>query len=123
MLTGKYKPGQQAPEGSRAADEKGGADAIRSFMREDVLTAVQDLQPIADELDITMAQLAVAWVLQNPNVAGAIVGASRPEQVRSNASAAGIRLSGDVLARIDEAVGDIAETDPSLTVSPAKRPA
>ena len=92
-------------------------------MREDVLTAVQDLQPIADELDITMAQLAVDWVLQNPNVAGAIVGASRPEQVRSNASAAGIRLSGDVLARIDEAVGDIAETDPSLTVSPAKRPA
>ena len=123
VLTGKYKPGQQAPEGSRAADQKGGADAISSFLKDDVLTAVQGLQPIADELGITMAQLAVAWVLQNPNVAGAIVGASRPEQVRSNAAAAGVRLSGDVLARIDEAVGDVAQTDPALTVSPAERPA
>ncbi|MGH1548523.1 aldo/keto reductase family protein [Leifsonia poae] len=123
VLTGKYKPGAPLPEGSRATDEKGGAGAIQSFMKDDVLTAVQRLQPIADELGITMAQLAVAWVLQNPNVAGAIVGASRPEQVKSNAEAAGIRLSGDVLARIDEAVGDVAETDPSLTVSPAKRPA
>jgi len=123
VLTGKYKPGQQAPEGSRAADEKGGADAIRGFMRDEVLTAVQGLQPIADELGITMAQLAVAWVLQNQNVSGAIVGASRPEQVRSNAAAAGVRLSGDIMGRIDEAVGDVAQTDPALTVSPAKRPA
>ncbi|WP_285117101.1 aldo/keto reductase family protein [Leifsonia sp. fls2-241-R2A-40a] len=123
VLTGKYKPGQQAPEGSRAADDKGGADAIRSFMREDVLTAVQGLQPIADELGITMAQLAVAWVLQNQNVSGAIVGASRPEQVRSNAEAAGIRLTGDIMGRIDEAVGDVAQTDPELTTSPSKRPA
>ncbi|MGO4594067.1 aldo/keto reductase family protein [Leifsonia sp. 2TAF2] len=123
VLTGKYKPGQQAPEGSRAADDKGGADAIRSFMREDVLTAVQGLQPIADELGITMAQLAVAWVLQNQNVSGAIVGASRPEQVRSNAAAAGVKLTGDVMARIDEAVGDVAQTDPALTASPSKRPA
>ncbi len=123
MLTGKYKPGAEAPEGSRAADEKGGADAIRGFLRDDVLTAVQNLAPIADELGITMAQLAVAWVLQNPNVAGAIVGASKPEQVASNAAAAGIRLPADVLARIDEAVGGVAETDPAKTVSPAKRPA
>src|SRR3954454_15083121 len=72
VLTGKYKPGQQAPEGSRAADDKGGADAIKGFLRDDVLNAVQQLAPIADELGITMAQLAVAWVLQNPNVAGAI---------------------------------------------------
>jgi aryl-alcohol dehydrogenase-like predicted oxidoreductase len=70
-----------------------------------------------------MAQLAVAWVLQNPNVAGAIVGASRPEQVDSNAAAAGVRLDADVLARIDEAVGDVAETDPAKTVSPERRPA
>ena len=121
VLTGKYLPGAQPPEGSRAADEKGGANAIKEFLRDDVLTSVQRLKPIADELGITMAQLAVAWVLQNPNVAGAIVGASRPEQVASNAAAAGIRLSGDVLARIDEAVGDVAETDPAKTVSPAKR--
>ncbi len=123
VLTGKYKPGVEAPAGSRASDEKGGANAIKGFMRDDVLTAVQKLQPIADELGITMAQLAVAWVLQNPNVSGAIVGASRPEQVASNAEAAGITLDASVLARIDQAVGDVAETDPSQTISPERRPA
>lgn len=123
VLTGKYKPGEQAPEGSRAADDKGGADAIRRFMRDDVLTSVQRLQPIADELGVTMAQLAVAWVLQNQNVSGAIVGASRPEQVRSNAAAAGVKLTGEIMGRIDEAVGDVAETDPALTASPSRRPA
>jgi aryl-alcohol dehydrogenase-like predicted oxidoreductase len=123
VLTGKYLPGEQPPAGSRGADEKGGANAIKSFLRDDVLEAVQRLRPIADELGITMAQLAVAWVLQNPNVAGAIVGASRPEQVQSNAAAAGVRLDGDVLARIDEAVGDVAVTDPAETVSPERRPA
>ncbi|WP_426520872.1 aldo/keto reductase family protein [Diaminobutyricibacter sp. McL0618] len=123
VLTGKYKPGAEAPSGSRATDEKGGANTIKGFMREDVLTAVQKLQPIADELGITMAQLAVAWVLQNPNVAGAIVGASRPEQVASNAGATGVTLDASVLARIDQAVGDVAETDPAQTVSPERRPA
>ena len=121
VLTGKYLPGASLPEGSRAADDKGGANAIKDFLRDDVLTAVQRLKPIADELGATMAQLAIAWVLQNPNVSGAIVGASRPEQVASNAKAAGVRLSGDVLARIDEAVGDVAVTDPSQTVSPTTR--
>ncbi len=86
-----------------------------------MLTSVQRLKPIADELGATMAQLAIAWVLQNPNVSGAIVGASRPEQVASNVKAAGVRLSGDVLARIDEAVGDVAVTDPAETTSPAQR--
>ncbi|MEO7015514.1 MAG: aldo/keto reductase, partial [Leifsonia sp.] len=123
VLTGKYRPGGEAPAGSRAADAKGGANAIEGFMRDDVLSAVQKLQPIADEVGITMAQLAVAWVLQNPNVAGAIVGASRPEQVASNAAAAGVRLTEDVLARIDQAVGDVAENDPAKTVSPKRRPA
>ncbi|WP_345764334.1 aldo/keto reductase family protein [Diaminobutyricibacter sp. McL0608] len=123
VLTGKYKPGADAPAGSRALDEKGGANTIKGFMRDDILTSVQKLQPIADELGITMAQLAVAWVLQNPNVSGAIVGASRPEQVASNAEAAGITLDASVLARIDVAVGDIAETDPAQTVSPDRRPA
>jgi aryl-alcohol dehydrogenase-like predicted oxidoreductase len=123
VLTGKYKPGADIPSDSRAADDKGGANAIQSFMRDEVLTSVQRLQPIADQLGITMAQLAVAWVLQNPNVAGAIVGASKPEQVASNAAAAGIKLSGDVLASIDEAVADVAETDPAKTVSPERRPA
>ncbi|AGW41181.1 oxidoreductase [Leifsonia xyli subsp. cynodontis DSM 46306] len=121
VLTGKYLPGEQPPAGSRASDEKGGASAIKSFLRDDVLTSVQRLRPIADELGITMAQLAVAWVLRNPNVAGAIVGASRPDQVASNAAAAGVRLPEEVLARIDEAVGDVAETDPAKTVSPPTR--
>ncbi|MEY9953810.1 aldo/keto reductase family protein [Leifsonia sp. EB34] len=121
VLTGKYLPGAPLPEGSRAADDKGGGNAIKSFLRDDVLTAVQRLKPIADELGATMAQLAIAWVLQNPNVSGAIVGASRPEQVASNVKAAGVRLSGDVLARIDEAVGDVAVTDPAETASPAQR--
>ena len=92
VLTGKYQPGQQPPEGSRAADEKGGADMISRFMNDDVLTRVQGLKPVADEAGLTMAQLAVAWVLQNDNVAAALVGASRPEQVHENVKAAGVKL-------------------------------
>src|SRR5262245_20092818 len=97
VLTGKYVPGQQPPAGSRAADEKGGADMISRFMNDDVLTRVQGLKPIADQAGLTMAQLAVAWVLQNPNVAAALVGASRPEQVHENVKAAGVVLEPDVM--------------------------
>jgi len=121
ILTGKYLPGQPAPEGSRATDEKGGKDMISRWMRDDILTAVQGLKPIADELGLTQAQLAVAWVLQNPNVAGAIVGASRPEQIASNSAAAGVKLEASVLAQIDAVIGGLAETDPTLTQSPATR--
>lgn len=121
VLTGKYVPGQPVPEGSRATDEKGGKNMISRWMRDDILTAVQNLKPIADELGLTLAQLAVAWVLQNPNVAGAIVGASRPEQIASNAAAAGVTLEDSVLAKIDEVIGSVAETDPALTQSPAGR--
>ncbi|WP_022899709.1 aldo/keto reductase family protein [Humibacter albus] len=121
VLTGKYKPGAELPAGSRATDEKGGASAIKRFLTDDVLTAVQKLQPIADEAGLTLAQLAVAWVLQNPNVAGAIVGASRPEQVKSNAEAAGVKLDDEALARIDEVILPVATTDPALTVSPETR--
>src|SRR4051794_16032915 len=87
VLTGKYKPGQAHPEGSRATDEKGGADFIKRWLQDDVLERVQQLQPIAQELVLSLAQLAVAWVLQNENVATAIIGASRPEQVTENAKA------------------------------------
>src|SRR6187200_92168 len=104
VLTGKYQPGQQPPEGSRAADEKGGADMIKRFMNDDVLTRVQNLKPIADEAGLTMAQLAVAWVLQNPNVSAAIVGASRPEQVTDNAKASGVTLDGATMKASDEIV-------------------
>jgi aryl-alcohol dehydrogenase-like predicted oxidoreductase len=115
VLTGKYKPGQAPPEGSRAADEKGGADMIKRFMNDDTLTRVQDLQPVADELDLSLAQLAVAWVLQNDNVAAALVGASRPEQVTENVRAAGVRIPAELMARIDEALGDLPETDGAKT--------
>jgi 1-deoxyxylulose-5-phosphate synthase len=105
VLTGKYKPGEAPPEGSRATN-----DAMNFFMdraKDDrVLERVQRLQPIADELGLTMAQLALAWVLREPNVASAIVGASRPQQVEDNAAASGIELDADVLHRVDEALAD-----------------
>lgn len=122
VLTGKYLPGQGAPEGSRATDAKGGQRMIERWMRDDLLAAVQNLKPIAHEMDLTMAQLAVAWVLQNENVAAAIVGASRPEQVEENVKASGVKLPDDVLARIDEALDGFIERDPAKTEAPAQRP-
>ena len=121
VLTGKYKVGQPAPAGSRATDEKGGADMISRYMNDETLTAVAKLEPIAADLGLTMAQLAIAWVLANDNVATALVGASRPEQVESNAAAAGVKLDAEVLARIDEALGDLPEADPTKTQSPPTR--
>lgn len=121
VLTGKYVPGQAPPQGSRAADEKGGADMISRFMNDDVLTRVQKLKPVADDAGLTMAQLAVAWVLQNDNVAAALVGASRPEQVGENVKAAGVTLEPELLARIDEALGDIVVRDPAKTAEGAPK--
>jgi aryl-alcohol dehydrogenase-like predicted oxidoreductase len=124
VLSGKYKPGQELPAGSRATDDKGGADMIARWMRDDVLERVQLLAPIADELDLTMAQLAVAWVLQNENVAAALVGASRPEQVHENVKAAGVQIPAELMARIDEALGDVVLRDPAETAknAPQTRP-
>jgi aryl-alcohol dehydrogenase-like predicted oxidoreductase len=122
VLTGKYRPGEAPPPGSRATDEKGGATFIKRMMDDDLLARVQQLRPIADDLGLTMAQLAIAWVLQNDNVAAAIIGASRPEQVVDNVHAAGVRLDDDVLKRIDEVLGDVVQRDPRLTQSPAQRP-
>ncbi|MBU4464429.1 MAG: aldo/keto reductase family protein [Actinobacteria bacterium] len=124
VLSGKYLPGQPVPAGSRATDEKSGANFIKSFLGDDVLTAVQKLKPIADEVSLTMPQLAIAWVLQNPNVAAALVGASRPEQIASNVAASGVVLEPAVMAAIDDAVGSVAVTDASKTyeVSPKGRP-
>lgn len=121
VLTGKYKVGQPAPAGSRATDDKGGADMISRYLNDETLTAVAKLEPIAADLGLTMAQLAIAWVLANDNVATALVGASRPEQVESNAAAAGVKLDAEVLARIDEALGDLPEADPTKTQSPPTR--
>ncbi|WP_193071824.1 aldo/keto reductase family protein [Brevibacterium sp. FME37] len=122
VLTGKYKPGQPAPAGSRATDEKGGKDMITGrYLDDDTLTTVAKLEPIAADLGLTMAQLAIAWVLANDNVATALVGASRPEQVESNVAAAGVKLDAEVLTRIDDALGDLPVTDPANTKSPPTR--
>jgi aryl-alcohol dehydrogenase-like predicted oxidoreductase len=105
VLTGKYKPGSPPPDGSRATSEQ--MNYFFGDRYDDTLfERVQQLQPIADELGITLAQLALAWVLHEPNVASAIVGASRPQQVEDNAAASGIELDDDVLRRIDEVLGD-----------------
>jgi aryl-alcohol dehydrogenase-like predicted oxidoreductase len=124
VLTGKYLPGEPAPKSSRATDEKGGSRMIQRLMGEEVLVAVQRLRPIADELELTMAQLAVAWVLQNPNVACAIIGASKPRQIKENVAASGVVLSPEVLGRIDDALGDVVVRNPMLTAenSPKGRP-
>ena len=121
VLTGKYKPGEQPPAGSRATDEKGGADMVSRWLRDDVLTRVQQLKPLADEAGLSMAQLAVAWVLQNPNVSAAIIGASRPEQVTENVKASGVRLEPALLKQIDEILDPVVERDPSKTQSPSRR--
>ncbi|GAA2732747.1 aldo/keto reductase family protein [Actinocorallia aurantiaca] len=122
VLTGKYLPGQAPPPGSRATDDKSGADFVKVWMRDEILARVQELQPLAKEAGLTMAQLAVAWVLQNPNVSSAIIGASRPEQIRDNVKAAGTRLEAGLLARVDEVLGDAVVRDPAETRSPATRP-
>ena len=126
VLSGKYKPGQPPPAGSRATDDKGGgARFIGRFLRDDLLERVARLEPLAAELDLTPAQLAVAWVLQNDNVAAAIVGASRPEQVRENVKASGVRIPAELMTRIDDVLGDAVERDPGLTAknAPQTRPA
>ena len=124
VLTGKYRPGQAPPAGSRATDEKGGGDAIKRFLTDDTLARVQKLRPIAGDLGLTMAQLAVAWVLQNRNVSAALVGASRPEQVEENVKAAGVRIPADAMEAIDDVLGEAVTRDPALVArsTPKRRP-
>ena len=124
VLTGKYTPGGAPPEGSRATDEKGGKQMISRWMRDDVLSRVQELKSVASELQLSMAQLAVAWVLQNDNVAAAIIGASRPEQVHENVKASGVTIPAELLAKIDAALGEVVERDPARTAAtaPTARP-
>ncbi|GAA2901884.1 aldo/keto reductase [Actinoplanes cyaneus] len=122
VLTGKYKAGQQPPAGSRATDEKSGAGFIARWLEDDVLNTVARLQPLADQAGLTMGQLAIAWVLSNPNVSAAIIGASRPEQVRDNVKASGVELDEGLLKAINEIVDPIVTRDPKLTTSPAERP-
>ena len=122
VLTGKYQPGQAPPEGSRATDQAGGgAEFIERWMRDDVLERVQALRPLADEAGLSMASLALAWVLQEENVASAIIGASRPEQVQDNVKAVGVRLDPELKRRMDEILAPVVVTDPEVTQSPNPR--
>ena len=125
VLSGKYLPGQAAPQGSRALDTvSGGANMIKRWMTDNVLQAVRLLQPLAAELDISMSQMALAWVLKNPNVATAIIGASRPEQIQENVRAAEVSLPPQTIDAIDRILKDVAIVDPTFTAqfTPAARP-
>ncbi len=121
VLTGKYLPGQPVPDGSRATDESG-KNFISRYMRDNVLERVQLLRPIAESAGLTMAALAVAWVLQNKNVASAIVGATKPDQLNDSVKGVGVTLEPAVMTAIDTALGDIVDHDPDRSVSPAERP-
>lgn len=124
ILSGKYLPGQDLPAGSRAASRVGANLAERIASDQQTLERVQLLKPMAAELGLTMAQFAIAWVLQNDNVSAALVGASRPEQITSNAAAAGVRIPAELMARVDQVLGDSVVRDPALTAkrAPQQRP-
>ncbi|MEU5851988.1 aldo/keto reductase family protein [Saccharopolyspora shandongensis] len=121
VLTGKYLPGAAPPAGSRATDENGGATFVSRFLRDDVLERVQKLDPLAAEAGLTPAQLAVAWVLQNPNVSAAIIGASRPEQITENVAASGVRLEAGLLRQMEEILAPVAERNPAKTAENAPK--
>jgi len=122
ILSGKYLPGQPPPAGSRATDELSGKNFIARWMNDNVLTKVQLLKPIAEQAGISMAQMSIAWVLQNKNVATAIVGATRPDQLDDNVKASGIVLDADTLKAIDKVLDGIIISDPRKTESPKTRP-
>jgi aryl-alcohol dehydrogenase-like predicted oxidoreductase len=119
-LTGKYKPGQPAPEGSRGSDERLGG-MMGKYLSDEVLSRVALLEPLAQALNLTMAQFALAWVLQNDNVASAIVGATKPEQISSNIEAVGVEIPADVMTQVSEILSPVAVFDPRETKSPEAR--
>ncbi|MBU6143847.1 MAG: aldo/keto reductase family protein [Acidobacteria bacterium] len=120
VLTGKYLPGQPVPAGSRAADEKVNG-FIQKWLTDEVLTRVQQLKPLADELGITMAQFALAWVLQNKNVSSAIVGATSPEQITSNIGAVGVEIPQEIMDKVTEILAPVIVSDPKETRAPEAR--
>ena len=121
ILTGKYLPGKKPPVGSRATDKKSGAGMISGWMRDEVLVAVQNLKPIADEVGLSMSQLALAWALQNQNVSAVIMGATKPLQVKENVKASGVKLEASIMSAIDVALRGLPETDPKKNESPNPR--
>jgi aryl-alcohol dehydrogenase-like predicted oxidoreductase len=121
VLSGKYLPGQPPPEGSRATDPDG-SNFITHFLNDDILTKVQQLKPICEDINLSLAQTALAWVLQNNNVAAAIVGATHPKQIEENVGAVGVELSDEIKNRIDQVLKPVIKYDPALTQSPTTRP-
>ena len=119
LLTGKYRAGEPVPPDSRAASTDMGF-AMGLLMSDAVLEAVDRLRPVAEQAGLSMPELALAWVLRRPELASAIIGATRPEQVHANTKASGVALTQDTLAAIDEALGDVPITDP--TPAPFARP-
>jgi aryl-alcohol dehydrogenase-like predicted oxidoreductase len=122
VLSGKYLPGVQPPAGSRATDDKGGATFVSRWLTDDVLTRVQQLKPLADEAGLTLATMSLAWVLQNPGVSSAIIGATRPEQIKENVQAAGVGLEPELMARIDAVLDPVVERDPGKIQQLTQRP-
>ena len=122
VLTGKYQAGKKAPAGSRATDKKSGAGFISRWMSDEVLDAVQQLRPIADDAGLTIGQLAIAWVLSHDGVSSAIMGATKPSQVKENAKAAGVKLTAEQISAIDKALGNLPERSAEKTQSPNPRP-
>ncbi len=121
VLTGKYRPGADLPLSSRALSKEG-SPFIQRWLREDVLARVERLGSVAAEAGLTLPQLALAWVLQNPAVSAAIIGATRPEQVGENLRASGVVLDAATLAAVDDVLADVIERDPARTRSPEQRP-
>jgi aryl-alcohol dehydrogenase-like predicted oxidoreductase len=121
VLTGKYRPGTPPPADSRATSENGGA-FIRRFLRDEVLEPVQRYAAICAEAGYSPAAVALAWVLRNRNVASAIVGGTRPEQLRENVAALDVKLGEDLVAVIEAALAPATIDDPELTASPSARP-
>jgi aryl-alcohol dehydrogenase-like predicted oxidoreductase len=121
VLTGKYRPGAAPPADSRATDPSG-SNFIKRWLTDATLKAVSNLSPLAAEAGLSLAQLAVAWTLQHPGVSAAIIGATRPEQVRENVKAAGVRLDPELMKRIDDVLGQVIIRDPARTASPPRRP-
>ena len=117
VLTGKYPPGRVSPSGSRA-DQKYASGSIRRYLSGELRLRVEGLRPIAQEAGLSLAQLALAWVLHNRHVTSAVIGASRPEQISENAKAAEARLDEDIMTSIDDVLGDIIERDPAKAGRP-----
>ncbi|MGB9376887.1 MAG: aldo/keto reductase, partial [Mycobacteriales bacterium] len=122
ILSGKYRLGERPPDGSRVADNRGGGEFMSRFLSDDVLSRVRKLEPLAADAGLTLPQLAIAWVLQNDNVSAAVIGASRPAQVREDVKASGVVLEAELMRRIDDILDPVVERDPARTTSPKRRP-